>query len=99
VQFTFDEVPVVGNAWAVADTVLVLNGTKTDKITTPFTSTLPSSNGSASTQNSVQSRVDVLTASFVVTNFYTGTEQTPAMGESVPQGYVEDDDIYWLRYQ
>jgi hypothetical protein len=34
-----------------------------------------------------------------VTNLYTGTEPAPTLGETVPPGYLERDEVYWLRYQ
>jgi hypothetical protein len=34
-----------------------------------------------------------------ITNFYTGLEGTPTLGPTVPSGFIENDDVYWLRYQ
>ena len=42
---------------------------------------------------------EVVAATLLVTNLYTGSEPTPTTGEEVPPGYVENDDVYWLRYQ
>lgn len=42
---------------------------------------------------------EVLGARIAVTNLYTGTEPAPTLGETVPPGYLERDEVYWLRYQ
>lgn len=85
VQFAFDEVPSLdaNAAWTIRDASLYLNQTKTDAIAAPFQDTEP----------------EVVSATFSVTNLYTGSEPTPTTGEEVPPGYVENDDVYWLRYQ
>jgi hypothetical protein len=85
VQFAFDEVPSsdANAAWTIRDASLYLNQTKTDAIAAPFQDTEP----------------EVVAATLSVTNLYTGSEPTPTTGEEVPPGYVEDDDVYWLRYQ
>ena len=67
----------------IRDASLYLNQTKTDAIAAPFQDTEP----------------EVVSATLSVTNLYTGSEPTPTTGEEVPPGYVEDDDVYWLRYQ
>lgn len=85
VQFAFDEVPSsdANAALTIRDASLYLNQTKTDAIAAPFQDTEP----------------EVVSATFSVTNLYTGSEPTPTTGEEVPPGYVENDDVYWLRYQ
>lgn len=85
VQFAFDEVPSsdANAAWTVRDASLYLNQTKTDAIAAPFEGDEP----------------EVVAATFSVTNLYTGSEPTPTTGEEVPPGYIENDEVYWLRYQ
>ena len=85
VQFAFDETPATeaNAAWMVRGASLYLNQTKTDAIVAPFAGDAP----------------EVVAATLLVTNLYTGTEPTPTTGEEVPPGYVENDDVYWLRYQ
>ena len=85
VQFAFDETPATETnaAWTVRGVTLTLNQTKTDAIVAPFAGDAP----------------EVVAATLLVTNLYTGSEPTPTTGEEVPPGYVENDDVYWLRYQ
>ena len=97
-QFTFDEFPVSDQAWRVSDASVVLNATKTDNIAKPFMGIHSEVNDDTQSGSS-QTSLSIQDATFSVTNFYTGLEQTPSMGGTVPQGYVEDDDLYWLRYQ
>ena len=45
------------------------------------------------------SPVEVVDAVVGVTSFFTGEEPTPRLFETIPRGWLEDDDVYWLRYQ
>ena len=74
-------------AWTVRDASLSCGRTKTDPVAAPFRTTR--AGGGA----------EVVAAKVVVTNLYTGSEPTPTTGEEIPPGYVENDDVYWLRYQ
>ena len=89
VQFAFDEVSPANAtaAWTVRDASLSCGRTKTDPVAAPFRTTR--AGGGA----------EVVAAKVVVTNLYTGSEPTPTTGEEIPPGYVENDDVYWLRYQ
>ena len=91
VQFAFDEVSPEGgtlnSAWSVQNASVSFDGTKTDPIAAPF----ETKRGGG--------RAAVLRAKMAVTSLYTGSEPTPTTGEEIPPGYVENDDVYWLRYQ
>ena len=88
-RFAFDEVPT-GDLWTVTDTEVTVQSTKTDPLDVPF--------GFGKEESSERS-VAVVDSVVGVTSFFTGEEPMPRLFESIPQGWLEDDDIYWLRYQ
>jgi hypothetical protein len=93
-QFVFDEKAEDGTTWRVLDADVSLRETKTDAIFRPF----PKGAQDEEDDDDVR-RLEVLDASAGVTNFYTGEEGMPILGETIPSGYVENDEVYWLRYQ
>ena len=95
VQFVFDETPKEGATWRVSGADVSLRETKTDAIFRPF----PKDDEDEDDDEDVVRRLEVLDATAGVTNFYTGEEGMPILGETIPGGYVENDEVYWLRYQ
>lgn len=93
-QFVFDENAKDGATWRVSGADVSLRETKTDAIFRPF----PKGADDEEDVDDVR-RLEVLDASAGVTNFFTGEEGTPILGETIPGGYVENDEVYWLRYQ
>ena len=71
----------------MTDTEVTVQSTKTDPLGVPF--------GFGKEGRSVA----VVDSVVGVTSFFTGEEPMPGLFESIPQGWLEDDDIYWLRYQ
>ena len=96
VQFVFDEVPAEDATRGVDDTRVVVGGSRVDPIAAPFADEpmLDDDGGEAA-----EAEPEVLGARIAVTNLYTGTEPAPTLGETVPPGYLERDEVYWLRYQ
>jgi hypothetical protein len=96
VQFVFDEVPAEDAARGVDDVRVVIRGSRVDPIAAPFADepTRGDDGGKAA-----EAEPEVLGARITVTNLYTGTEPAPTLGETVPPGYLERDEVYWLRYQ
>ena len=91
-QFVFDEIAMDGATWRISDADVSLRETKTDAILRPFPK-------DAEDEDEDVRRLEVLDASAGVTNLYTGEEGMPTLGETIPGGYVENDEVYWLRYQ
>jgi len=87
-QFVFDEV-VTDDTYDLKDAAVALTQTKTDSIGAPFGFKGIETGGD----------LDVLGMKIGITNFYTGLEGTPTLGPTVPSGFIENDDVYWLRYQ
>jgi hypothetical protein len=77
----------------VTDTEVTVQSTKTDPLGVPFGCGKEESSGSSGRS------VAVVDSVVGVTSFFTGEEPMPRLFESIPQGWLEDDDIYWLRYQ
>ena len=74
----------------MTDTEVTVQSTKTDPLGVPF--------GFGKEESSERS-VAVVDSVVGVTSFFTGEEPMPRLFESIPQRWLEDDDIYWLRYQ
>ena len=84
----FDEV-VTDDTYDLKDAAVALTQTKTDSIGAPFGFKGIETGGD----------LDVLGMKIGITSFYTGLEGTPTLGPTVPSGFIENDDVYWLRYQ
>ena len=98
VQFVFDEVPAEDATRSVDDVRVVVRGSRVDPIAAPFADE-PTRGGGGDGGEAAEAEPEVLGASIAVTNLYTGTEPAPTLGETVPPGYLERDEVYWLRYQ
>ena len=96
VQFVFDEVPAEDATRGVDDARVVVGGSRVDPIAAPFADE-PTRGGDGG--KAAEAEPEVLGARIAVTNLYTGTEPAPTLGETVPPGYLERDEVYWLRYQ
>jgi hypothetical protein len=96
VQFVFDEVPAEDATRDVDDVRVVVGGSRVDPIAAPFADE-PTRGGDEG--KAADAEPEVLGARIAVTNLYTGTEPAPTLGETVPPGYLERDEVYWLRYQ
>jgi hypothetical protein len=107
----YDEEPT-DDVWQLAAPAVSINQTKTDAIGRPFgikenrdtIGPAPFFSASSPTINEEDSDatgfpLEVLAASFGVTDFYTGLVAMPTMGPTIGQGYLEDNSMYWLRYQ
>lgn len=109
IQTVFDEVPT-DNIRQLAEPTVSINQSKIDAIGLPFgvkerSSIVPlvfppdsdkiigSGNGGGGWP------LDVVDATFGVTNFHTGEEDMITLGATVDNGYIENNDVYWLRYQ
>jgi hypothetical protein len=99
VQFAFREIPTQRRAWFVRNLVVFANETKTDRVGFPFVAASSGSSPRGTRVNGKMKPLEVLGGTFSLTNLYTGNEPTPTMGQRVPHGYLENDDVYWLRYQ
>ena len=100
-QFQFDEIPT-DNVWRLNKPAVSIDQTKTDAIGVPFggsSSTNRRTIGTTTSTTTTPLEAVVEDAYFGVTNFYTGEEGMPALGPTVASGYLEEDAIYWLRYQ
>ena len=96
VQFVFDEVPAEDATRGVDDTRVVVGGSRVDPIAAPFADEPMRGDDGG---EAAEAEPEVLGARIAVTNLYTGTEPAPTLGETVPPGYLERDEVYWLRYQ
>ena len=100
VQFVFDEVPAEDATRSVDDARVVFGGSRVDPIAAPFADEpTRGGGGGGDGGEAAEAEPEVLGARIAVTNLYTGTEPAPTLGETVPPGYLERDEVYWLRYQ
>ena len=96
-QFTFDEVPT-SEVWQLINASVSIDQSKTDAITVPFESTKRATKRLEG-DGEKELPLEVIAAKFGISNLYTGEEVTPTMGDTVGPGYLEDQTVYWLRYQ
>ena len=94
VQYIIDE-SNTNNSWSLSDPIVVLDQTQTDAIGVPFG--IPSFLLGDELTPRGGWPLEVANMTLRITNFFTGEEAIPRLGETVPSGRLEDDMIYWLR--
>ena len=103
-RFAFDEVPTAPGPWTVVDAKVDVGSTRTDPLGVPFGVPFDGGGGEKVSDDDAKGSdavgpVEVVDAVVGVTSFFTGEEPTPRLFETIPRGWLEDDDVYWLRYQ
>ena len=104
-RFAFDEVPSsIPGVAAVVDAEVDVGSTRTDPLGVPFGVAFDGGGGEQVSDDDANGSdavgpVEVVDAVVGVTSFFTGEEPTPRLFETIPRGWLEDDDVYWLRYQ
>ena len=104
-RLAFDEVPSsIPGVAAVIDAEVDVGSTRTDPLGVPFGVTFDGGGGEKVSNDDANGfdavgPVEVVDAVVGVTSFFTGEEPTPRLFETIPRGWLEDDDVYWLRYQ
>lgn len=100
-RFAFDEVPTEPGPWTVVDAKVDVGSTRTDPLGVPFGVAFDGEKKESDDEkvSGAVGPVEVVDAVVGVTSFFTGEEPTPRLFETIPRGWLEDDDVYWLRYQ